>query len=57
MCLKLQHGSSLEEIYSPSHSLAVIHGESIVSCYSCVTSWYSGSVRGERKDNLIDSFI
>lgn len=32
---------------SPSHSLAVIRGESIVSCYSCVTSWCAGSVRGE----------
>lgn len=47
MRLKLQHGGSLEEIYSPSHSLAVIHGESIVSCYSCVTSWYAGNVRGD----------
>lgn len=32
MYLKLQHDSSLEEIYSLSHSLVDIHGESIVSC-------------------------
>lgn len=53
MCLQLQHSSSLGEIYVLSHSSAVTPGEPIVSCYSCMTSWYAGNVRCEAVGNAV----